>query len=158
MAVNWMRLVSQNRAKGFKNPWSEEEIKAITTLKDSVKKEYLIKLLREGVVLEKALAKIEKGNGEFDAPIVMTVPVVGSKEEIEEALGQVKELEAKAADTLDNEQLEDAGLLVPQLTEEILKNFMKLKAFADKAGVDTKTFKKKDQILEQLEKLGIKPL
>ena len=75
------------------------------------------------------------------------IPVCATEVVIKEINEKVEKLKAKAINTIDREQLVDAGLI-----EEIPTNFMQLKKYAKEKGIDTSIYKTKKDILEQLNK------
>ena len=152
--INWMSLVSQGRAKAYEVPWTEEEIRAITSV-NPAKREFLIKELRAGKTLEEINTSQEEVKEKVD-----TLPQVESPEEKEVMTISEdpepfdipeEEVPLNAREVVVKEEQEK----VKALTEEIKNDFGKLKAFSKEAGIDVKVYTKKAQMLEELEKIGI---
>ena len=149
-----MKLVGQGRAKAYGISWTEEEIKAITSVSPA-KREFLIKELRAGKKLEDINISKEEKKEEVDVlpqeESLKEKEVITISEDPEPFDIPEEEVPVNAREVAVKEEKEK----VKALTEEIKNDFRKLKAFSKEAGIDVKVYTKKAQMLEELEKIGI---
>lgn len=152
--INWMKLVGQGRAKAYGISWTEEEIKAITSV-NPAKREFLIKELRAGKKLEDINISKEEKKEKVDVlpqeESLKEKEVITISEDPEPFDIPEEEVPVNAREVVVKEEQEK----VKALTEEIKNDFGKLKAFSKEAGIDVKIYTKKAQMLEELEKIGI---